>query len=194
MITTLHIATSNEGKFSEMIRMMIPIGIEVITENLPYPEIQAKTLRRVVEYGSEWILDNDRRPWMDNPEHGFIIDDSGIFIKSLKDFPGVYSKFVFYSIGNPGILRLLEDIDRREAEFKTSLMLFMNGQFHYFEGISKGIISGEEQGTNGFGYDPIFIPDGSDRTFAEMDTDEKNHYSHRGAAMTEFISFFWSLK
>lgn len=185
----IHIGTSNEGKFREMRRMLEPLGHTVIKEDLPYPEIQADTLREVVQFGIQWILDNDRRPWMDDPEHGFLIDDSGIFIKSLKDFPGVYSKHTYYTIGKSGILSLLEGIELRDACFKTVLLFFTNGSWYFFLGESPGTITTEERGTHGFGYDPIFLPDGSDQTFTEMDTDEKNAYSHRGKAMEQFLGF-----
>lgn len=189
----IHIGTSNEGKFREMSRMLEPLGHSVIREDIPYPEIQAASLREVVEYGMQWILTHDRKPWMDDPDHGFVIDDSGIFIKALKDFPGVYSKFVFYTIGNRGILRLLGERNYRQASFRTVLLFHRNGRNHYFKGESKGTIARKECGTNGFGYDPIFIPEGSERTFAEMDTNEKNAHSHRGEAMDHFILFLTSI-
>ena len=107
----IHIGTSNEGKFREMSRMLDSLGHTAIKEDIPYPEIQADTLREVVRFGIQWILDNDRRPWMNDPDHGFVIDDSGIFIKSLKDFPGVYSKYVYHTIGKTGILHLLDGVE-----------------------------------------------------------------------------------
>jgi len=185
----IHIGTTNEGKFREMRRMLEPLGHTVVKEEIPYPEIQAKDLRRVVEYGIQWVLDHDRHPWMDKPNHGFLIDDSGLFIKSLKDFPGVYSKFVFFSIGNPGILNLMTGKEHRDAVFRTALLFNCSGRNHYFEGDSSGTIAHEERGTQGFGYDPIFIPEGSHVTFAEMETDQKNTFSHRGEAMDRFIEF-----
>lgn len=190
----IHIGTSNEGKFREMSRMLESLGHTAIKEDIPYPEIQAETLGEVVQFGMQWILDNDKRQWMEDPDHGFVIDDSGIFIKALKDFPGVYSRFVFYAIGNSGILHLLEGMEHRDATFRTGLLFHRNGRNHYFEGESRGRITHKERGTNGFGYDPIFIPGGSERTFAEMDTDEKNAYSHRGEAMDRFIEFLTSMK
>jgi len=185
----IHIGTSNEGKFREMSKMLEPLGHDVVKENIPYPEIQAENLRMVVEYGIQWILDNDKKVWMDDPDHGFVIDDSGLFIKGLKDFPGVYSKFVFFSIGNSGVLKLMEGRDHRDAVFRTALMFCRNNRTYYFEGDCGGRIAKEERGTHGFGYDPIFIPDGSDSTFAEMETDMKNKFSHRGEALDNFIDF-----
>ena len=190
----IHIVTSNKDKFREMTRMLEPLGHSVVKEDIPYPEIQAGTLREVVEYGIQWILTSDRKPWMDDPDHGFVIDDSGIFIKALKDFPGVYSKFVHYAIGNRGIVHLLgdRDLDHRQASFRTALMFHWKGRNQYFKGESKGTITREERGTMGFGYDPIFIPEGEEKTFAEMDTDEKNAHSHRGKAMERFVDFLRS--
>jgi XTP/dITP diphosphohydrolase len=190
----IHIGTSNEGKFREMSRMLETRGHAVVKEHIPYPEIQAETLREVVQFAIPWILENDRRPWMDHPDHGFVIDDSGIFIKALKDFPGVYSKFVFYTVGNRGILQLLGENEYRDASFKTVLMFHTEGRNHYFEGVSNGRIAQKERGNHGFGYDPIFIPEGSERTFAEMDVSEKNAFSHRGEAMNTFMGFLSKMK
>ena len=188
----IHILTSNEGKFREMKKMVEPLGHSVVREDIHYPEVQADSLKQVVEYGIEWILQNDRQEWMDDPGHGFIIDDSGIFISALKDFPGVYSKYAFYTIGNTGILRLMQGMENREARFRTSLMFHYKGKNHYFEGECSGNIINEERGKQGFGYDPIFVPDGSEKTFAEMDTQGKNRFSHRGKAMEKFLEFLKS--
>lgn len=186
----IHLITSNEGKCREMSRMLAPLGHEVVKESIDYPEIQVESLRDVVEFGVKWIVENAWEPWMDDPEHGFVIDDSGLFITGLKDFPGVYSKFVYYTIGLEGILRLMDGMDKdRGAIFKTSLMYHSVGNDHHFEGSSSGKIIREKRGDQGFGYDPIFVPDGSELTFAEMDTVKKNSYSHRGKAMNRFMEF-----
>ncbi len=189
----IHIGTSNQGKFREMSRMLESLGHSAVKEDLPYPEIQAETLREVVQFAIQWLLENDERSWMNDPDHGFLIDDSGIFIKALKDFPGVYSKFVYYTLGNPGILHLLGDTDHRDATFRTVLLFYRNGASHYFEGIASGTIADSQRGTQGFGYDPIFIPNGGERTFAEMDTDEKNSFSHRGKAVEQFLDYLKSV-
>ncbi len=189
----IHILTSNEGKFREISKMLQPLDHEVIKEDIPYPEVQAESLKTVVEHGIEWILENDMRPWMKAPDHGFVIDDSGLFIKALKGFPGVYSKYVFFTIGNTGILRLLEEKKDREAVFRTSLMFHTDGRNHYFEGLCRAHIAYQERGRHGFGYDPVFIPIGSELTFAEMDTAQKNTFSHRGKAMESFLEFLISM-
>lgn len=190
----LHIITSNEGKFREIKQMISPLNYEVRKETISYPEIQADTLREVVEYGMEWILKNRKEEWMDHPDNGFLIDDSGLFIDALNGFPGVYSKFVFFTIGNHGILKLLEGESLRKAEFRTALMFHFQGKNHYFEGKCTGRISKEIRGTGGFGYDPIFIPDGEDKTFGEMERVEKNRFSHRGEAMERFVEFLLEME
>ncbi len=190
----IHLITSNEGKYREMSRMLDPLGHGVVKENIDYPEIQVENLRDVVEFGVKWIVKNAWKPWMDDPGHGFVIDDSGLFISGLKDFPGVYSKFVYYTIGLDGILELMDGMEEHErrAVFRTALMFHTNGNDHYFEGLSEGTIIREKRGDQGFGYDPIFVPQGSELTFAEMDTDMKNSYSHRGEAINRFMGFLKS--
>ncbi len=169
--------THNVHKFEEM-KKVIP-SLEMV--NMEYPEIQADTLEDVIEFSL-----NDLAGKI---EGNFIIDDSGLFIHSLNDFPGVYSAYVFKTLGNRGILRLMEGMEDRSATFKTVIGLRIEGQNFKFVGLCHGRIATEERGTNGFGYDPIFIPEGYERTFAEMSTQEKNKVSHRGRAIRKVASF-----
>ena len=83
----------------------------------------------------------------------------------------------------------MEGISHREAQFKTVIALCLEGVVYTFEGIAKGNIGTTPIGTNGFGYDPIFIPENSDKTFAELTQDEKNHISHRGKAFEKLLDF-----
>ena len=87
------------------------------------------------------------------------------------------------------LLRNMEGISHREAQFKTVIALCLEGVVYTFEGIAKGNIGTTPIGTNGFGYDPIFIPENSDKTFAELTQDEKNHISHRGKAFEKLLDF-----
>ncbi len=169
--------THNRKKFEEM-RKVIP-NLEML--EMEYPEIQANTLEEVIDFSLDYLAKRI--------EGNFIIDDSGLFIPALKNFPGVYSAYVFDTIGNKGILRLMDGIEDRGATFKTVIGLRLNGVNFKFVGLCHGRISTEERGSNGFGYDPIFIPEGSDKTFAEMSTDEKNGVSHRGKAVRKVASF-----
>ena len=112
----------------------------------------------------------------------FIIDDSGLEVDALRGFPGVYSAYVYKTLGCAGILRLLTDGDRA-ARFRCVIGLADGTGTRSLTGICEGSIASAERGKEGFGYDPIFLPRGSGRTFAEMSTAEKNALSHRGKAL-----------
>ncbi len=167
----LKIVTHNRNKYEEM-KKIIP-GLKMI--NLEYPEIQADTLEEVIDFSLNYLADEI--------EGNFIIDDSGLFIEALNDFPGVYSAYVHRTIGNGGILKLMDGVENRRAYFKTVIGLRYEGVNYKLIGICHGFIATEERGENGFGYDPIFIPENHKRTFAEMTTEEKNRISHRGKAV-----------
>ncbi|AFK21999.1 XTP/dITP diphosphatase [Pyrococcus sp. ST04] len=169
--------TSNDGKVREAKALLEPLGVEVIKKTIEYPEIQAGSLEEVVEFGAKWLAEI-----LDGP---FMIEDSGLFIEALNGFPGVYSAYVYKTIGLDGILKLLSDVENRRAYFK-SVIGYYDGKLHIFKGIVWGRISTEKRGIHGFGYDPIFVPDGYEKTFAEMTTEEKNAISHRGKALKEF--------
>jgi len=171
--------TSNLGKVREAIHYLRPLGITVMGENIPYVEVQADTLEEVVTKGIEYLSGRI--------EEEFIIEDSGLFIDALSGFPGVYSAYVQKTIGNSGILRLMEGVADRRAEFRSCIGYWDGEEAHLFTGRCQGTISPHAAGEGGFGYDPIFIPDGDERTFAEMSTEEKNRYSHRGRAFELFV-------
>ena len=120
-------------------------------------------------------------------------DDSGLEIEALNGAPGVHS--AYYSgerNHNRNIERVLSKLankSNRKARFKTIITLTLDGQSHSFEGIVKGIIIDAPRGTDGFGYDPIFIPEGDNRTFAEMTLDEKSKISHRSRAFAKLVAF-----
>jgi|SRR5690606_2597458 len=124
-------------------------------------------------------------------------DDSGLEVEALQGAPGVHS--ARYA-GNQrsdvdNIKKLLTELkpfDNRKAQLKTVIALNYYGQQHLFTGIIKGNISFKEKGTNGFGYDPIFIPEEFEKTFAEMTSEEKNQISHRSIAVNKLIQ--WLLK
>jgi XTP/dITP diphosphohydrolase len=126
-------------------------------------------------------------------------DDSGLEVEALGGEPGVYSARYagLQKIDDNNIALLLKNlanITNLNAQFHTTIALVLNGESHYFEGIIKGEIVRERRGANGFGYDPIFIPKGYDRTFAEMDLVEKNKISHRARAVAKLIEFLNSGK
>jgi XTP/dITP diphosphohydrolase len=121
-------------------------------------------------------------------------EDSGLEIFALNGEPGVKSARYAGEDKSPAdniskVLTKMEGQANRGAQFRTVICLLWNGEEHLFEGICKGHIISEKQGTQGFGYDPIFIPEGAQKTFAEMSMEEKNQYSHRRKAVDKLVAF-----
>ncbi|HRE41880.1 MAG TPA: RdgB/HAM1 family non-canonical purine NTP pyrophosphatase [Ignavibacteria bacterium] len=130
-----------------------------------------------------------------------IADDTGLFVDSLNGNPGVHSARYAgeNSTYKQNCVKLISELNKLKlnfsrAEFKT-VICFINekGEEKYFEGIVKGKIITEFRGENGFGYDPLFIPDGFEKTFAELSDDEKNNLSHRAMAVKKFAEYFKKL-
>jgi len=184
-VKEIYFITGNKGKILEAKQKFSKVNIKIIQKNIGYPELQTDSLKKVAEFG----IDDLRKRF----DKAFIIEDAGLFIDSLNGFPGVFSAYVFQTIGCEGILQLLKNIEKnnRAAVFKSVYAYFKPGKKPlFFTGECHGHISDKIIGGNGFGYDPIFIPNDSDKTFAEMKTDEKNKYSHRGKSLDKLISFF----
>jgi len=179
----LYFITGNSGKLQELQNKLKHLQIEIVQHNIGYPEPQVDTLEEVARFG----VDHIQKQGIDHP---FILEDAGLFIKNLNDFPGVYSKYVFLTIGLDGILQLMKDKKDRKAEFQSVIAYAKpTGDPVIFKGICKGTLSYEQKGSNGFGYDPIFIAQDKKFTFAEMKTEEKNSLSHRGNAVEKLVEF-----
>jgi len=126
-------------------------------------------------------------------------EDSGLEVLSLDGLPGVYSARYAGEHGNDqaNMKKLLHNLSSnldRSAQFKTVVSLIFDGKVYNFEGTCSGSIATEPRGNNGFGYDPIFIPTGYNKTFAELSSDEKNAMSHRKKAITQMIDFLNTYK
>ena len=122
-------------------------------------------------------------------------DDTGLEIEALDNRPGVYSAMYAGEDCNAEanmqkVLKELYGVGNRKAKFKTVIALILNGKEYFFEGFVKGEILKEKRGTGGFGYDPIFNPDGYKETFAQMSIGLKNKISHRGLAVKKLVAFF----
>ncbi|MCU0429523.1 MAG: RdgB/HAM1 family non-canonical purine NTP pyrophosphatase [Cytophagaceae bacterium] len=124
-------------------------------------------------------------------------DDTGLEVEALGGEPGVYSA----RWAGPGctpadniqkLLSRLQGQSNRKARFRTVVTLILKGEIHAFEGIVNGTITEELRGEKGFGYDPVFIPDGETLTFAELSMEQKNKLSHRGIAVRKLVSFLQS--
>jgi len=184
MRKTIYFITSNKGKALEAKTKFSMFDIEVIQKNLGYPEIQADSLEEVALFGVDDVIKRFDQP--------FFLEDAGLFIDSLKGFPGVYSAYVYHTVGHKGILKLLENFDesKRKAFFRSVIAYKQpNKEPMLFIGECNGKISTQPVGENGFGFDPIFIPGSEERTFAQMETEEKNRFSHRGKSLEKLINF-----
>ena len=121
-------------------------------------------------------------------------EDTGLETEALNGEPGVLSARYAgegrsFDANIDKLLNALQQKENRKAQFRTVISLMHGGQEHLFEGICKGQIIEERKGNSGFGYDPVFVPEGADKTFAEMTMEEKNKYSHRKKAMANLIEF-----
>jgi len=181
-VTEVYFLTSNLGKLREASLIAEQYGISLRQLPAKRIEIQSDDLARISAFSARVAAWKHHVP--------VVVEDAGLFIKALGGFPGPYSSYVFKTIGVNGILKLMEGVRRREAYF-LSVVAYCTpkGRPSIFKGRVDGCIASEARGTGGFGFDPIFIPKGDTRTFAEMSSREKNLYSHRAKAFTKFFSW-----
>jgi len=179
-------ATSNTHKCREVSSMLSKYGIAIKCVDIKSLEIQSESLEEIAATSVKQVVNL----------HGgaALVEDSGLFIDSLRGFPGPYSSYVYRTLGNSGILRLMDGVVSRTAYFKSVLAyLPQSSQPILFQGITPGRISESPLGSGGFGFDPIFIPDeGDGRTFGQMSVEEKNKLSHRGKATRKFAVWYLS--
>lgn len=174
-------ATSNAHKIREASEILGKIGFEVEHLDIERIEPQHESLERIASYSVALIFDKVEKP--------VFVEDTGLFIKALNGFPGPYSSYVFKTIGNKGILRLMEGIIERGAVFKSVIAFYHDGASTCISANVKGTIAKEERGKL-WGYDPIFIPlEGDGRTYAEMGPKEKNKLSHRRKVLDKFANW-----
>ena len=191
-MATLNFLTGNAGKLAEAETLLSPLGwniqsLELEGEIPDVIEPQSDNLTNValakIAQGVELLASQNRL------EESLLVEDSGLFIDALPEFPGVYSAQVLQSLGCDGILRLLDE--NRSAHFLTVAALWTGKAVEVFVGRCDGEISMECRGDGGFGYDPIFIPNENEdgRTFAEMTHEEKSACSHRGRALRALYDY-----
>ena len=180
----LTFVSSNPNKFQEIQKILNEYNIQISFRQTDLPEIQTDSLEDIALFSAKHAYSQVQQP--------LFTEDTGLFIQALEGFPGPYASFVFKTIGNPGILRLLKEQSNRNAIFKTALALILSEtEFITFLGETKGTIALTEKGKKGWGYDPIFIPsEGDGRTYGEMTIDEKNSLSHRRKALSLMANYF----
>jgi len=189
MYMELIFATNNGNKIRE-IRNILGDSFTLLSlddikmkEDIPEnePTIEGNAL-----YKARYVYDAVRK--------NVFADDTGLEIESLGGLPGVNSaRFAGENKDSAAnidkVLAMLGPAENRKARFRTVIALIFNGREYLFEGVVSGTIIKDKRGNEGFGYDPVFIPEGRDRTFAEMDLDEKNTISHRARAFEKLRSF-----
>lgn len=169
-------ATSNEGKLREAKEIL---DVEVEGTTLEIDEVQSLDNVVVATKKAKLYFDEVKKP--------LFVDDNGLFFEALNGLPGPYIGDFLKAIDVAGLLNLIKDNSNRKA--KAVVVIAYIDEFkkvHTFEGVVNGIISNEPRGTNGFGWDSIFIPEGTKKTFAEMTSEEKNDISMRKLALHKF--------
>jgi XTP/dITP diphosphohydrolase len=178
MLSSILFASSNKNKFEEAKNITSKFGLQLKFLKSTLQEIQADSLEDIARYKAIQAFSICLKP--------VIVEDTGLFIKSLNGFPGPYSSFVFNTIGNKGILHLISK--PRDALFRSIIAYCeKSGDVHLFSADVKGTISKKERGTR-WGFDPIFIPRGKEQTFSQLK--EKNEISHRYLALKKFANWY----
>ncbi len=176
----IYFATNNKGKFSEAERVLKTYGLNIQQLNHEHTESRLDSCEEIAKTAAREIYEKHKVP--------LIVEDSGLFIESLKGFPGVYSAYVFGKLGNEGILKLMKGEKNRNAYFTASVSFAHSRGIEAFTAKTSGEIAKKERGKSGFGYDPIFMPKNHEKTFAE-DAELKYRVSHRVKAMKMFAKY-----
>jgi XTP/dITP diphosphohydrolase len=168
-------ATANRHKIEEANYALKDFGVTLVGQDIKGTEIQSMDPVQVAKFCLEGLLPSFGRP--------LVVEDTALSVKALNGFPGALASDAFKTIGNRGILRLLEREEDRSAHFEAAVAYGLPpDRIWVFTGRAHGTISLEPRGHMGFGFDPIFIPRGCDKTFGEMTLEEKNQVSHRALA------------
>ena len=171
--------TSNAGKAAEVAAFFGGL-LEVDHVALDVPEHRSNDIGEIARGKARYSYNKLKTP--------LIVDDTGFFIDGLGGFPGPYAAYVLDSIGNAGILKLMEGISDRNARFTTGIAYADERGIEVFNGTLEGKIAFSPRGNNGFGYDPIF--ELGTKTLAEISIEEKSRISHRAKALSAFHEWF----
>jgi XTP/dITP diphosphohydrolase len=184
-------ATGNIHKFNEARSILTGLDIAVGMLRMKDTEIQSASLMEIAQASAREVFKRCGLP--------VIVEDAGLFIDELNGFPGPYAAYAYKTIGNKGLLKFMKSVENRKAWFQSAIA-YCDSEAEapvVFEGEAEGEITVDERsgsGKSGFGFDPIFQPDGSAKTFAEMTPEEKNGFSHRAKAVRKFAEWYKKLQ
>jgi XTP/dITP diphosphohydrolase len=179
---TVWFMTENPGKFREAKSILDSQGIQIRQLRRAKVEVQDSSLEKIARFAIKTAPVK--------PPGLLLVEDSGLFINALGGFPGPFSSYVYNTIGLKGILELMHG-KTRSAYFQSSIAVSSEDLRPFvFTGIVRGSISRKIAGTAGFGYDPIFVPDGFKETFGQTSEDFKNMHSHRARAFLKFAKWY----
>lgn len=174
----LYFVTSNAGKIKEA-EMILGIPIHPIKAYVE--EIQSLDLEEIVREKAKRAFELIHTP--------LFVDDVGLYIKAWNGFPGPFIKYLLEAVGNAGLLRIMKDETNREMIAKAAIGFHNGKEVLCFTGEVKGILAKEPRGEGGWGWDPVFIPAFTSKTYAELTEVEKNAISHRRAALENFKKY-----
>jgi len=180
-------ATNNVNKFNEARMVFGEYKIAVGMLRIKTLEVQSDSLEEIAKTSVVEAFGKCNLP--------VIVEDAGLFVEALNGFPGPYAAYVYKTIGNKGLLQLMEKTENRKAVFQSAVAYYSSDLKSpiCFKGEVVGEITRKEMTVNnssGFGFDPIFQPVNSAKTFAEMTIKEKNRYSHRAKALRKFAEWY----
>jgi XTP/dITP diphosphohydrolase len=176
--------TQNKHKLKELKPLFEKYNVDFETTSLEKYEIRSEDIEEIARVAAKKAFETLQKP--------VVVDDTGFYVAALNNFPGSYAGIVLKFIGYKGILKLMSNKKERVSVFKTAVGFFDGQQLESFVGTMSGSIALEPAGEGGFGYDPIFVPTGYTKTYAELTLEEKVSISHRTKAFEEFLNWYTS--
>ena len=180
----LVLLTQNQHKLKELRPLFNKYRVDFETTSIEKHEIRSESVEEIARVAAKVAFDTIQQP--------VVVDDTGFFVNALKGFPGSYAAIVLKSIGYEGILCLMTDKEERSSKFMTAVGYCDGERLESFVGTMTGAVAREPAGLGGFGYDPIFVPNGFAKTYAQLTLEEKIRISHRTKAFKKFLEWYTS--
>ena len=181
-IKEIYFVSSNSNKYREIEQILSHYGVESHFVKMSLQEIQSESVQQIAEAKCTNAFDYLQKP--------VIIEDDGFYLSSLKGFPGQYSSFVYKTLGNQGILKLMQNRADRKAYFLSVIAYGDGHTFKIFSGKTRGMIS-KLATDGGWGFDPIFVPENTIETYGRLSLlNRKSFYSHRHKSIKKFSKWY----